>query len=65
MFQKKIISGVPRVDAVKTGATLYMACFDCGAACSHGAISIKSNFDPKYYYKRLTQTSDMALSKKY
>ena len=64
-MKKAVKSGVPHVDVLKTGATICIACFDCGAACPHGAISIKRNFDPKYFYKRLTQTSDMALPKKY
>jgi ferredoxin len=64
-MKKAVKSGVPHVDVLKTGVTLCIACFDCGVACPHGAISIKRNFDPKYYYKRLTQTSDMAYPKKY
>ncbi|HPC08298.1 MAG TPA: hypothetical protein PLF77_05260, partial [Smithella sp.] len=64
-MKKAVKSGVPRVDVLKTGATLCIACFDCGAACPHGAISIKRNFDPKYFYKRLTQLSDMRLPRKY
>ena len=38
--------GVPHVATTRLGATLCVACFDCGAACPHGAISIKSNFNP-------------------
>lgn len=57
--------GLPRVVTVKKGATLCIACYDCGAACPQGAISIKRNFNPGYYYKRLTQTSDMLYPKRY
>lgn len=64
-MKKGVKAGVPRVDTVKTGATLCIACFDCGTACPHGAISIKKNFNPKYFFKRLTQTSDMVYPKKY
>ena len=64
-MKKAVKSGVPRVMSLKTGATLCIACFDCGVACPHGAITIKRNFDPKYFYKRLTQTSDMVYPKKY
>jgi ferredoxin len=64
-MKKGVKAGVPHVDVLKTGVTLCIACFDCGAACPHGAISIKRHMDPKYFYKRLTQTSDMAYPKKY
>jgi ferredoxin len=57
--------GIPRVVTVKKGATLCIACYDCGAACPHGAISIKRNFNPGYHFKRLTQTSDMRYPKRY
>lgn len=57
--------GIPKVAKTKKGASLCIACYDCGAACPHGAISIKTNFNPNYYYKRLTQTSDMCYPKRY
>jgi len=57
--------GLPRVDRVTRGGTLCVACFDCGAACPHGAISIESNFNPKYFYKRITQTGDLTYPKHY
>jgi ferredoxin len=57
--------GIPRVTTTRLGATLCVACFDCGAACPHGAISIKSNFNPGYHFKRLTQTDDLRFPKKY
>ena len=57
--------GVPRVATTRLGATLCVACFDCGAACPHGAISIRSNFNPGLHFKRLTQTNDMRLPKRY
>jgi ferredoxin len=57
--------GMPRVATMKTGATLCIACYDCGAACPHGAITIKNNFNPGFFYKRLSQTSDMRYPKNY
>jgi ferredoxin len=57
--------GVPRVTTTRRGATLCIACFDCGAGCPHGAISIKNNFNPGYRFKRLTQTSDLQYPKQY
>lgn len=57
--------GVPRVKTTKKGATMCIACFDCGAACPHGAISVKHNFNPGYHYKRLTQTSNLKYPKRY
>ncbi|MBN2158794.1 MAG: 4Fe-4S binding protein [Spirochaetes bacterium] len=56
--------GVPHVVQMKKGATLCIACFDCGTACPRGAISIKHNFNPGYHFKRLTQTSDMRYPKR-
>ena len=64
-MKKAVKSGVPRVDVLKKGTSLCIACFDCGAACPHGAISLKRNFDPKYFYKRLTQTAELVYPKKY
>ncbi|OHD70521.1 MAG: hypothetical protein A2W19_08940 [Spirochaetes bacterium RBG_16_49_21] len=57
--------GVPHVVTMRSGATLCIACYDCGAACPHGAISIKRNFNPGYHFKRLTQTSEMRYPKRY
>jgi ferredoxin len=57
--------GIPRVIKLKKGATLCIACYDCGAACPQGAISIKKNFNPGMHFKRLTQTSDMLYPKRY
>jgi ferredoxin len=57
--------GIPHVIRLKKGATLCVACYCCGAACPHGAISIKRNFNPGYRFKRLTQTSDMLYPKRY
>jgi ferredoxin len=57
--------GIPRVAKTNKGATLCVACFDCGAACPHGAISIRRNFNPGYHFKRLTQTSHLTYPKRY
>jgi ferredoxin len=57
--------GVPHVTTTRMGATLCIACFDCGAACPHGAISIRTNFNPGLHFKRLTQTNDMRYPKRY
>ena len=58
-------SGIPHVEILKSGITLCIACFDCGAACPHKAISIKNNFNPGYFFKRLTQVSEMRYPKNY
>jgi ferredoxin len=63
--EKSAKSGIPRVDTLKSGITLCIACFDCGAACPHGAISIKRIFNPGYFFKRLTQTSEMRYPQRY
>ncbi len=57
--------GIPHVATTRLGATLCVACFDCGAACPHGAISIKSNFNPGLHFKRLAQTTDVRYPKRY
>lgn len=57
--------GIPRVTKTKRGATLCVACFDCGAVCPHGAISIRTHLDPNFYYKRLTQTDTMTMPRQY
>jgi len=57
--------GVPYMDIVSPGVTCCIACFDCGTVCPTGAIGIKNNFNPGYYYKRLTQTSDMRYPRRY
>lgn len=57
--------GLPRVAATSRGATLCVACFDCGAGCPHGAISIRQSFNPGYHFKRLTQTSSLRYPKRY
>ena len=57
--------GIPSVVKTIRGATLCIACFDCGAACPHGAITIESNFNPTRFYKRITQTAEMRYPKQY
>jgi ferredoxin len=57
--------GIPSVARMRRGATLCIACFDCGAACPHDAISITSNFNPTRYFKRITQTSEVKYPKQY
>lgn len=57
--------GIPHVVSTEKGATLCIACFDCGAACPHGAISIKRNFNPGFHFKRITQTSNLKNPKRY
>ncbi len=57
--------GVPRLVATRRGTTLCIACFDCGTACPHGAITIEKNFNPTRYFKRLTQTSEMRYPRRY
>ncbi|MDY6824382.1 MAG: 4Fe-4S binding protein [Thermodesulfobacteriota bacterium] len=57
--------GLPHLETTLRGTTLCIACYDCGAACPHDAITIKTNFNPKFFLKRLTQTSDMRFPKPY
>jgi ferredoxin len=57
--------GIPHVAVVKAGASLCIACFDCGAACPHGAISIRNNFNPGWHFKRITQLAEMKYPKRY
>lgn len=57
--------GIPKLQASKLGAPYCIACFDCGVVCPQGAISIKSNFNPGWHFKRLTQTSVMKYPKQY
>lgn len=57
--------GTPSLESIKPGVTLCIACYCCGAACPREAISIASNFNPGYYFKRITQTSDMKFPKRY
>jgi ferredoxin len=57
--------GIPRVDKLKKGVTLCIACFDCGTACPQEAITIKQNFMPGRFFKRLTQTTEMRYPKTY
>ncbi len=68
-FMREVVKagkcGRPYLDSVRPGVTLCVACYDCGAACPHGAISIRKHFNPGYFYKRLTQTSDMRYPKRY
>jgi ferredoxin len=58
-------NGLPRMDRMRKGSTLCLACYDCGAACPHGAISIKQNYNPGYFFKRLTQTDQLTYPKRY
>ena len=57
--------GVPYMKIVRPGVTCCIACFDCGTVCPNSAISIKHNFNPGYFFKRLAQTSEMRYPKKY
>ncbi len=62
---KRKKSGRPFLDTMKPGVTMCVACFDCGTACPQGAISIKKNYRGGYYYKRLSQTTEMRYPKRY
>lgn len=59
-------TGVPRVKKTANGQVLMcVACGVCGAACSHGAITQKSPFMPKYRLKKLCQAKEMTFPKRY
>ncbi|MBN1364302.1 MAG: 4Fe-4S binding protein [Syntrophaceae bacterium] len=62
---KREKTGIPHVATLKTGVTLCIACFCCGTACPNKAISIKKNFNPGYFYKRLTQVPELRYPKNY
>lgn len=62
---KKGKYGVPRLDVYRSGAAACLACFDCGAACPHGAIRLDGQFNPGYRFKRLAQAPEMAYPKRY
>ncbi|GAB4220610.1 MAG TPA: 4Fe-4S dicluster domain-containing protein [Spirochaetota bacterium] len=57
--------GIPYVISTQRGTTLCVSCFDCGAACPQQAISIRCNFNPQYFFKRLTQLANMQPPKRY
>ena len=44
--------GVPHVDKARRGATLCIACYDCGAACPHDAISIETQFQSEALFQK-------------
>jgi ferredoxin len=58
-------TGLPYLDTMPSGVTLCVACFDCGAACPHGAISLIRNFMAGFFYKRLTQEEKLTCPKPY
>ncbi|HOS39350.1 MAG TPA: 4Fe-4S dicluster domain-containing protein [Spirochaetota bacterium] len=58
-------SGVPRLDLMKSGEAGCIACFDCGTACPHGAISLAGHFNPGYRFKRIAQEDVLAYPQRY
>jgi len=56
---------LPYLDSVSPDVTLCIACGCCLAACPTDAISIKRQFNPGHFYKRLSQTEKMIYPHKY
>ena len=56
---------IPRMIEAAPGITLCMACGDCRAACPEEAISIKQGFNTRFFFRKLSQKSDLSLPKKY
>ncbi len=58
-------NGLPRLSSVLPGITNCVACGCCAAACPENAIHITRQFNPGYFYKRLTQTPTLTYPKCY
>ncbi|PKN50916.1 MAG: hypothetical protein CVU55_14740 [Deltaproteobacteria bacterium HGW-Deltaproteobacteria-13] len=56
---------IPLLIETAPGISLCMACGDCSAACQEGAIRIKRGFNAGFFFRKLSQKSDLTLPKKY
>jgi carnitine-CoA ligase len=58
-------NGLPRLSSMAPGITNCIACGCCAAACPENAIHMTRQFNPGYFYKRLTQTPTLTYPKCY
>lgn len=58
-------AGLPRLLTTAPGVTECIACGCCTVACPENAISIERSFNPGFFYRRLTQTTDLRYPKCY
>ncbi|MDO9264296.1 MAG: AMP-binding protein, partial [Desulfosalsimonadaceae bacterium] len=58
-------NGLPRLMPSAKGITDCIACGCCVAACPEQAIRIERQFNPGYFFQRLTQTDRMTYPKSY
>ncbi len=58
-------AGLPRLVPTAPGVTECIACGCCTVPCPEGAISIVRSFAPGYFYRRLTQSTDLRYPKCY
>lgn len=58
-------NGLPRLISIAKGITDCIACGCCVAACPEGAIRIERQFNPGYFFHRLSQTDHMTYPKSY
>jgi len=58
-------NGLPRLAPTAKGITECIACGCCVVACPEQAIRIQRQFNPGYFFHRLTQTGHMTLPKLY
>lgn len=58
-------NGLPRLITMAKGVTECIACGCCVAACPEQAINIQRQFNPGYFFHRLTQTDRMTYPKLY
>jgi len=56
---------LPYLESIAPDVTLCIACGCCLAACPTQAINIKRNFNPGFFYKRLTQLDVLTYPHKY
>jgi formate hydrogenlyase subunit 6/NADH:ubiquinone oxidoreductase subunit I len=58
--------GLPRLETTANGKVITcVGCYDCGAACPQGAISVQRGFRAGYRLKKLHQTPDFRYPKRY
>jgi Indolepyruvate ferredoxin oxidoreductase, alpha and beta subunits len=56
---------IPQIIETAPGISLCMACGDCTAACPASAISIKRGFNAGFFFRKISQQTELTLPKKY